>query len=363
MPRSRSAKGGTIDIPERGRRAAFLAVAADPGEDALRDPERERLARMGAALRRAGFSFDRLDFDPSRLAREKLVAALRERKPDLVHCSFYDRGLFESLAREKALIVGSPASALELASSKSRLKRVWDAKGIANPSGFSVRRTRTGAVAGRRLIGRARDYPYIVKPDGEDENRGIHARSIAFDAGALAACIDSALEEYDELVVERFIGGASSREYTVAMIGNGERALMLPAEIRLKGSRPIRVVTREDRERGLAEAVPVEGAEGRRISAFARRAIEAAGARDYARCDLIEEGGSLFALEVNGQPRIPDPWFEACARGAGLDPEQYIAAIALAALWRGAQAGLRVAKIPDQARGMLPTAVVDRILS
>jgi D-alanine-D-alanine ligase-like ATP-grasp enzyme len=208
---------------------------------------------------------------------------------------------------------------------------------------------------------RAADFPYIVKPDRENENPGIRARSIAYDAGALAASIDSALEECDELLVEHFVGGSSSREYTVAMIGSGDRALMLPAEIRLKGSRPIKVATREDRARGLAVVSPVEGAERERIGEFAERALAAAGLRDYARCDLIEEKGSLFALEADGQPPLPDPWFDSCAAGAGLGGDLYVAAIALAALYRGSKAGSGRLALPREALSLLPDRVLARI--
>jgi hypothetical protein len=308
---------------EKPESTKFLAIAALAEDDALRDLQKRRFARMGEALVRSGFSFAYREVGSGSLARGDVVAALHEEKPDLVFCSFYDRRIYDSFAREKVLFVGSSADALELCLSKSSLKRVWESRDLASPSSFCVRRTRTGAVAGRWLIGRARDFPYIVKPDGQDENRGIHARSIAFDADALVASIDSALEEYDELLVEHFVGGAFCREYTVAMIGNGEGALMLPAEIVLKGSRPIRVVTREDRERGLAVAVPVGGAEGMRIGAFARKALEA----------------------------------------AGLDPDQYVAAIALSALSRGAQAGLCAAGIPAKARELLFVAVFERLVS
>jgi D-alanine-D-alanine ligase-like ATP-grasp enzyme len=347
----------------RKDRTLVVAVSAEGKGEAMRDLTQKRLRAMGDALRGAGFSFEQRRLGEGQAAREVLLSDLRGDRPDLVFCSFYDRGVYEALAKEDLLVVGSSAEALELTLSKSSLKRAWEAEGISSPSGFCVRRTGTGAIAGRRLVGKARDYPYIVKPNAEDEHRGIHARSIAFDAGSLVASIDSALEEYDELIVEHFVGGASSREYTVAMIGNGEGALMLPAEISLKARRPIRVVTGVDRERGLAVAAPVLDASSCRIGSFARRAIEVSGARDYARCDIIEEAGRLFALEVNGQPRIPDPWFEACASGAGLEGNKYIVAIALAALRRGAGAGFFGKDLPSNDALMLPGPAYERLSS
>ena len=322
---------------------------------------------MGQALLKAGFGFACEAVGD----RDELVQALRRHRPSLVFCSFLRfgpdgerRDAREALEREGVPYVGSSPGALELALSKSRLKRVWQGRKIDTPGFFCLRRTRTGAIAGLKLINAAADYPYIVKPDGENENRGIHARSIAFDRDGLVSSVEAALEEYDELIVEHFIGDAASREYTVAMIGNGDTALMLPAEIRLKENRPIRVVTAEDRERNLTRAMPVEHAgENARIGAFAKRAFETAGVRDYARCDIIEERGRLFALEVNGQPRLPDPWFEACAKGAGLDAEQYIAAIVLAALRRHRAPGADRLGMFAGLRGMLPAPLFERLSS
>ena len=359
---------GNADKPTSDKRK-FLAIADSSAIGALGDLQKARYSRMAEALERGGFRFALRLIDASvsvsdrPAMRELVAAAYQEEKPCLSFLSFFDKEAYEALARAKAPIVGSSADSQELVLSKSRLKRVWEAKHIDSPSYFCVKRTRTGAISGRRLIAGARDFPYIVKPDGENENRGIHARSIAFDASALVASIEAALEDYDELIIEHFIGSATSREFTVAMIGSGVGALMLPAEIRLKETRPIRVVTREDRLRSLAEAVPVEEKERLAIGDFASRAFKAALSRDYARCDIIEEGGRLFALEVNGQPRMPDPWFEACAKGGGLDADQYVVAIALASLSRNAKAGLSRFSPPQEALSLLPRPIVDRLLS
>jgi D-alanine-D-alanine ligase len=332
-----------IDPSNARDRGAMLLLGVAPThvEATLRDAQRSRFAAMAEALRPHGLEVAYRELGEL----DGLLDALRELRPDLAYSSF--TGLWGSQARgglrdirevlqlEGVPYLGSAPASIALSRSKSRLKRQLQARGINTPSSFCVRRTKTGSLAGRKLLGAARDFPYIVKPDGEDESRGIHARSIAFEAGDLLSIVEASLEEYDELLVEHFVGGASSREFTVAMIGNGEGALMLPAEIALEEDRPIRVVTREDRERGLAIARPVADEDEReRIGGFARRAFEAAGVRDYARCDLIDEGGRLFALEVNPMPRMPDPWFDVCAQGAGLGRGQYVTAIVLAAIRR-----------------------------
>jgi len=325
------------------RRAALLlgiapSLAEGPGRDALR----ARFSRLAGALSPMGIDFAYREVG----SPGELDGALSEIRPDLAfsalaslssRASQSSRGVdvLEALQRAGVPCVGSAPGVVALTRSKSRMKRVLEARGVATPSWVVVRRARTGSISGRKALGAARDYPYIVKPDGEDEGRGIRAKSIAFDAGGLASSVEASLAEYDELIIERFAGGPSSREYTVAMIGGGEGALMLPAEIVLGKPRPIRVVTSEDRDSGLAVARPVaDPAERDRIGSFARRAFEAAGVRDYARCDLIDKGGELLALEVNAMPRMPDPWFDACASGAGLSPGQCAEAVVLAAVMR-----------------------------
>ena len=87
----------------------------------------------------------------------------------------------------------------------------------------------------------------------------------------------------------------------------------------------------------------------------------AAGARDYARCDVILEGGVLEAIELNGQPMVPDSWFEACAADAGLDAAQYLRAIVFAGMARVSREGQAFVGMPAQLAASLPAAVMKRL--
>jgi D-alanine-D-alanine ligase-like ATP-grasp enzyme len=354
--------------PSSARR--ILAVAPQPKGDASGDASREEPRARCALFREA---LTRVDFEVAYReigAPADLREAIRDFHPDLLFSLFTKsdfsegKGVFsEILQRKESLFIGDPRASLEFASSKSRLKRALKDGGIETPNFFSVYRTKSGSVVGRKELGRARDFPYIIKPDREDESRRARARSVAFNAAALAASVESALEEYGYLLVEHFAGGASSREYAVALIGNGERALGLPAEMTLEGARPIRAITSEDRERGLVLVRPlVAGLESERIRALAKRASVAAGLRDYGRCDIIDEGGRLLVLDVDALPGLPVPWFEACASGAGLGASQYIIAIVLAAIARiwGPGAGIDGALAKFQAA--LPLSIFESLV-
>jgi D-alanine-D-alanine ligase-like ATP-grasp enzyme len=317
-----------------GNGIKVLALGLDVIEGASKARDARRFAAMAETLRARGYAFSLRRFDPAAELGAACVATLEEEKPTIVFPSFYDRSLYGALASSGLPFVGSSARSLELLGSRSRLKKLWKDKGIDVPSYFLVQRTRSGPISGRRLVVLAKDFPYIVRPDAENGPCVSDAPSIAFDARALSSSVDACLVEHDELIVEHFLGGFGAREYTVAMIGNGKDALMLPAEIQLKEERPIRAATREDRLRGLVKAVAVADEMRELLVTFARRALDAASVRDYARCDLIEVEGRVCALDAKGLPPMPDPWFEECAAGAGLGPSEYITAIFEAALSR-----------------------------
>jgi len=149
------------------------------------------------------------------------------------------------------------------------------------------------------------------------------------------------LKFYNQILVERYLGAAPDfREYTIALIGNGQRSLLLPARIKLKVMHKPRIVTTQDKDRHNTFAIPMRKPEIRdRLVAFGRQAFASVGVRDYARLDVMYANGKFYAIEINGQPMIPDKWFEACAQGVGLNTAQYINAIFFAGLQRNIHAG------------------------
>jgi hypothetical protein len=71
--------------------------------------------------------------------------------------------------------------------------------------------------------------------------------------------------------------------------------------------------------------------------------------------------GSLYAIEINGLPMIPDKWFEVCANGAGLNSTQYVLAILLAGIVRNMRSGIGKLEIPDEIRDNLPEEVFNTL--
>jgi len=335
---------------ELGTRRLKAIILSDRHEDEARNgADLERFGRFVRVLEKAGVEAEHR-FAPD---AEGLRDALAETAPDLVFsASLYcapprdgaapgdrvgtrdgRRPMIHALLDELGLpYVGSGPAALELAIGKAALKARWLAEGVRTPAFFRLGPGEDCDEAAAAAVG----YPCIVKPDREGNSRGIDESSVVRDFATLSAKARGTVDRYGSALVERFLGDEGGvREFTVAMIGSGEAALVLPVEIELLGPRKVRLVTNEDKDghRTAARRVADGGLEAA-VAAFARRAFAAAGVRDYSRCDVILAGGELYAIEVNGQPMVPDLWFEACAAGAGLDEEGYLAALVLAALAR-----------------------------
>ncbi len=296
--------------------------------------------------------------------------ALADASPDLVFSTFFRfRGLGlpeDSLpclsAKAGAVWIGSSEESLVMALSKPMLKERWQSDGIATPEWHVVRSAGPGELEGLEALEALRDFPYFVKPACEGNSRGVDLGSVVRGPGELLSRARLIAEQFGEALVEAYVGGPDSREFTVAMIGNGPRSIVSGVELALGG--PLsRAISEADKDGHRTRVSPITDPRLKaRVEGLARRAFASAGARDYSRCDIILQGDRLWAIEVNGQPMVPDRWFEACAAGAGLGNSQYLQAIALAAMARAADSGLAFIPITRELRGALPPPALALLL-
>jgi D-alanine-D-alanine ligase-like ATP-grasp enzyme len=202
-----------------------------------------------------------------------------------------------------------------------------------------------------------------LKPSKEGNSRGISQKSIVSDSHALLEGVLAMLSTYDEVLIEKYLGEDKRlREFTIAMIGNGPHKLLLPCEILLNRKSGQRVVTTADKDEGGTKAFAVEDQVLRQtLVALAEKAFGVAGMRDYARLDVLYSNEQFYAIEINGQPMVPDRWFEACARGTWLDTDQYLNAIFLAGIVRNMQNGYEHLQIPGKMVEILPGNIYRRI--
>ena len=229
--------------------------------------------------------------------------------------------------------IGSPPEVIELALSKTALKEKWIRDGIATPAYFSLDSAANFSSINR---GKLPPFPCIVKPSDSGNSRGITKDSVVFDMEGLEQLVARLGKDFEHILIEHYLGlYPDFREITCACVGNGEKRALMPAELVFFKPEKIHVITTDDKDHDKTEAIAIRDESLKEGSkAFARKALLSAGVRDYSRCDLAFANGEFWAIEVNGQPMIPDPWFEACARHSGLTERQYILAIVSAAIDR-----------------------------
>lgn len=254
--------------------------------------------------------------------------------------------------------IGSSPDVLELVLSKTKLKRVWQQNGIQTPEFFLLKADQPEA-ENNALLAHLKNFPYILKPDREGNSRGLSEKCVVYDQETLQTRVGQMLQDFSTLLVEHFLGDAPDlREFTVALIGNTPNRLLMPARIRLKNKKTVRVITTADKDNHNTTASPVaDDAIKERLIQFVGPAFDAAGVRDYARCDVLYANDQFYAIEINGQPMIPDKWFEACSKDACLDADQYLNAIFLAGIVRNQRSGILSAEIPALMSQCLPEPV------
>ena len=237
------------------------------------------------------------------------------------------------LERRNVPYVGSPPEVIELALSKTALKEKWLTDGIATPSFLALDLSSGRTPIEAKLLP---PFPCIVKPSDAGNSRGITKDSVVFDLDDLERLVGRLAKEFRHVLVEHYLGlYPDFREITCACVGNGPERLLMPAELVFLKPEGLRVITTRDKDGDRTEARALaDGAMREAAKAFAGQALASTGVRDYSRCDIAFAGGKFWAIEVNGQPMIPDPWFESCARHAGLDEKEYIRAILDAAIRR-----------------------------
>jgi D-alanine-D-alanine ligase len=193
-------------------------------------------------------------------------------------------------------------------------------------------------------------YPSIVKPLHEGSSKGIYDSCVVRSAGELEREVGTVLETYREpALVEEFLPG---REFTVAMMGNGEDLRLLPViEMRFDalppGANPIYSYEAKwiwdtvDKPLDIYDCpASLDGRLKGEIESICRKAYGALGCRDWTRIDLRCNGaGQPCVIEVNPLPGIlPRPEDNSCfptaARAVGMTYNELINSVLDIALKR-----------------------------
>jgi D-alanine-D-alanine ligase len=275
-------------------------------------------------------------------ATEDFPERLRQTRPDIV---FNIAEGFRGVNREAHVpaiceffgipYCGSDPFTLTLCLDKARTKETLAFHKIPTPR-FAVVETVED------LEARAADLPFplFVKPLHEGSSKGITDRNLCWDRDHLTRQTRFLLENYQQpVLVEEYLPG---KEFTCAVLGNGDRAIVLPIvgmnfETLPKGALPIYSFDAKfvwDRPEKPLDIFQCPARITRDLQASIERvtldAFRVLGCRDWARIDVrLDAAGNPNVLEVNPLPGIlPDPADNSClpkaARAAGIGYDELI---------------------------------------
>jgi D-alanine-D-alanine ligase len=269
---------------------------------------------------------------------------LRRARPDLV---FNIAEGYHGVSRESLIpamldmlripYTGSDPLTLGLCLDKSRAKEILAYHRVPTAK-FSV-------LKAWPLNGQLRhlDYPMFVKPISEGSSKGIWMDAIVNDRAAMKKTVEKVWNTYAQpAIVEEFMPG---REFTVAMLGNGETLRMLPiVEISFDclptDAKPVYSYEAKwlwdsadsQLEIYKCPAALDAGLHGK-IETLCKKAFNVLGCRDLCRIDVrLDAEGEPNILELNPLPGlIKDPKIHSCfpkaAYTAGMTFDELVLAI------------------------------------
>jgi D-alanine-D-alanine ligase len=183
-------------------------------------------------------------------------------------------------------------------------------------------------------------FPMMVKPLHEGSSKGIFNSSLVNSIAELTREVTKVIEQYNEpALVEEYLCG---REFTVAMLGNGEDLTVLPiVEIKFdslpSGVNPIYsyeakwIWDRSDAPLDIFECpARIPSTLRNEIETICRKAFTVLRCRDWCRIDVrLDNQGQPHILELNPLPGIlPNPEDNSCfpkaARAAGMNYNQLL---------------------------------------
>jgi D-alanine-D-alanine ligase len=293
-------------------------------------------------------------------ATEDFPERLRELKPDIV---FNIAEGFRGVNREAHVPAiceffgvpysGSDPYTLTLCLDKAKTKATLAFNGIPTPR-FAV----VDNLADLELLTASLPLPLFVKPLHEGSSKGITDSNLCRDRRQLSRQTRFLLENYRQpVLVEEYLPG---KEFTCAVLGNGDEATVLPIvgmnfDALPDGAVPIYSFDAKfvwDRPEKPLEIFQCPARISSELQASIERvtldAFRVLGCRDWARIDVrLDAAGNPNVLEVNPLPGIlPDPADNSClpkaARAAGIGYDELIqSCLRYAAARQGVELGPR----------------------
>ncbi len=275
-------------------------------------------------------------------ADENAYEKLKSLRPDFV---FNVAEGFQGASRESQIpsmlemlnipFTGSDSVTIGICHDKSRCKEILSYYNIPNSKFFITDRPSKN--------GSDMNFPKFVKPLHEGSSKGIYNSSVAYTQEELNSEIERIRSCYGQpALVEDFVPG---KEFTVAMLGNGDNVRVLPVvEINLdsvpEGFNKIYSYevkwffdTRENQLDIFKCPADIDKKIYSHIEKVCKDTYKALRIRDWARIDIRLDGNNVpNVIEINPLPGIlPDPADNSCypkaSRAAGMDYNAMINAV------------------------------------
>ncbi len=295
--------------------------------------DEETIAAVEAAIRKAGHEVIRIEAD------EDAYEKFKNTRPDIV---FNMAEGFGGASRESHIpsileMLGIPYTASDPVTignchDKSRCKEILSYYGIPTPRFFITETSVNGSPSVK--------YPAFVKPLHEGSSKGIYNSSLVNSRDELNAEISRILRDYNQpSIIEDYLDG---KEFTVALLGNGKSARVLPiVEINMDTlptdfpkiySYEVKWYfdTRENKLDIFTCPAKISEKLQKRIETICLEAYKALRIKDWARMDVrCDKNENPYIIEVNPLPGIlPNPDDNSCfpkaAREVGMDYDKLV---------------------------------------
>jgi D-alanine-D-alanine ligase len=305
--------------------------------------DEETISAVEAAIKKAGHEVIRIEAD------ENAFEKLRSTRPDIV---FNMAEGFGGASRESHIpamleMLNIPYTASDSITignchDKSRCKEILSYYGVPNPGFFIT----DSIVNGHPKV----KYPAFVKPLHEGSSKGIYNSSVVSNKDELNQEITRIKRDYAQYsIIEDFLDG---KEFTVALLGNGDNVRVLPiVEINLDClpkdfpkiySYEVKWYfdTRENRLDIFTCPAKISDKLTKRIEEICKAAYKALRIRDWARMDVrCDANENPYIIEINPLPGIlPNPEDNSCfpkaARVVGIDYDGLIQTVLNSAIER-----------------------------
>ncbi len=250
--------------------------------------------------------------------------------------------LSEYLDEHNINYTGSHKSAIRISVNKELAKTTAALAGLQTSPYFTALPGQYGPQA-KLMI----DYPLFIKPIASGGSKGIDKDSVVHNYSSFCDKVESIYARFaTKALVEPYLTG---REFSVAILGNGGDALVMPVElITVKNCRGDRILCKDVKTEDTEEVIAIGDAFlEEELKRLAKRIFVALGARDYGRIDFrMDAHGQLHFLEANLAPGLGGGYFtRACRLNCQLDYESVILTIAKLGLSHATSKATKVAAL------------------